>query len=123
MKSRIAIHERGHQGERRAETYLSELGWRCIGRNVRFRLGEIDLVFEVEEGRGVLLVLVEVRTRAARAMVSPCESVRGPKVRRMLNAAEAFLARYRGPAREVRLDLVAIEGEKVRHYADFVPWK
>jgi putative endonuclease len=123
MVNEIGIHARGKKGEQRAEAHLTGLGWKCIARNVRFRVGEIDLVFEVKGVRGVLLVLVEVRVRAGGALVSPAESLRGPKERRMRNAAAAFLARYRGEAQEVRLDLVSIEGEEVRHYPDFLPRK
>jgi putative endonuclease len=117
------IRDKGREGERRAEEHLSAMGWRCIGRNVLFRVGEIDLVFERETSGGCMLVLVEVRARSVGAMVSPGESIRGMKARRMFRAAEAFLARYRGRAREVRFDLVAVEGDQVKHYPDFLPWR
>ncbi len=99
------------------------IGWRCIGRNVLFRVGEIDLVFERETPRGWMLVLVEVRTRARGSMVSPGESLQGPKAKRMILAAEAYLVRYHGRACEVRFDLVSVEGEDLRHYPDFLPWR
>jgi putative endonuclease len=119
----MEIHEKGRQGERRAERYLESLGWKCIGRNVRFKVGEIDLIFETSGPQGSLLILVEVRTRAIGAMANPLESLCGQKAGRLRRAGEAFLARYRGAAREVRMDLVSIEGDEVRHFPDVMPWR
>ena len=112
--------EVGSRFERRAEAYLLSRGYRVIGRNVRFRCGEIDLVCETNEGTGPGLVLVEVRMRAVDAMVGPEESLIGAKQGRFKRAARMYLSRYRGRATWVRLDLIAVQGERVSHYENFL---
>ena len=121
MKS-PAIDKRtiGFQFERMAEAFLAQKGLRLLARNLHFRGGEIDLVFEEVGPRGVTLVLVEVRMRQRGAWITPEESLVGVKNRRVLKAAQGFLLGYRGKANEVRLDLVAIEGDRIRHLKGFI---
>ena len=63
---------------------------------------------------------VEVRTRATRAFGGPEETVSPAKQRRVLAAARDFLARWRGPERGARFDVVAIidspSGPKLEHF-------
>ncbi len=110
----------GFQYEKRAEAFLIETGLRLLARNLHFRGGEIDLVFEEFGPLGVTLVLVEVRMRKSGAWLTPEESLIGVKSRRLLKAAQGFLLSYRGRANEVRLDLVAIEGDRIRHLKGFI---
>ena len=74
-------------------------------RNLRNRLGEIDLVTKAKDGT---IVFVEVRTRsgpgAGRAAL---DSVHGEKRRRLWNAASAHLARAY-PEEPARIDLIAV---------------
>ena len=64
---------------------------RVIGRNVRTRSGEIDLVLREAAG----YVFVEVKTRRASSFVSAVEAVDRRKARRIAALAEAWLA-HRG---------------------------
>jgi putative endonuclease len=112
----------GWEVERRAEGWLlarSGPGTRVAARNFRCKSGEIDLVLEVPlsgAGGGTELVFVEVRARtAASSWVDGIGSVSFPKQRRLAKAIRIYLAGYRGPARRVRLDLLAWDGREWTH--------
>lgn len=94
----------GAAGEEAAARLLVEKGYRVVARNHRCRLGEVDLVAE----RGPLLVFVEVRTRATSVFGGPEETVDARKRRRFIAAVRDYLSRRRGPAREIRFDVVAV---------------
>jgi putative endonuclease len=106
----------GDAGEGAAAELLRSRGYRIVARNHRCRRGEVDLVAE----KGELLVFVEVRTRATEAFGSPEETVSPAKQRRVLAAARDFLARWRGPERGARFDVVSVvdspQGPKLQHF-------
>lgn len=98
---------RGRAAESAALTWLTDRGLRYVARNVRCRMGEIDLVLMDRE----CLVFVEVRYRKAGNLLNAVESIGAVKQRRLIAAASWFLARNPGYAnREVRFDVVAIDG-------------
>ena len=105
----------GDLGEKAAEDLLAAQGYRIVARKHRCSRGEVDLVAE----RGELLVFVEVRTRATAAFGGPEETVGAAKQQRVVRAARDFLARWRGPPRVARFDVVAIvdhpEGPRLSH--------
>ena len=79
--------ETGRYGESLAERYFSGKGWTILGRNVRVRGGEIDLVaVDGEE-----MVVVEVRTRTIGKTLPAEESV-GPRILRVLVRSGRILA-------------------------------
>jgi len=94
----------GDAGEKAAEDWLARDGYRVVARKHRCPRGEVDLVLE----RGELLVFVEVRTRATALFGAPEETVGAAKQRRIVRAARDFLARWRGPPRGARFDVVAV---------------
>jgi len=108
----------GDLGEKAAEDLLAAQGYRIVARKHRCSRGEVDLVAE----RGELLVFVEVRTRATAAFGGPEETVGAAKQQRVVRAARDFLARWRGPPRGARFDVVAIvdhpEGPRLSHIPD-----
>lgn len=83
-----------HPGERR-----------LLAQNQAWRGGELDLVFEEKSKKGVLLVFCEVRCRN-HARITAVETLTHGKRKRLRNSAARFLARYTGPARGVRFDLL-----------------
>jgi putative endonuclease len=112
--------ETGTKYEQLAERHLLDKGYRLLGRNVRVRGGEIDLLFE-DWGRSAgVLVFVEVRMRDPRSFETPEESLGQAKRERLRRAAIMILSRYRGNASEVRFDLVAVSGSDIRHHEDFI---
>ncbi len=103
----------GWDWERVAEKSLVEAGYRILERNFRAAQGEIDLVAE-ENG---VVVFVEAKGRRGLGFGSPEEAVTLEKQRRILRAAEAWLARHGAANRACRFDVVSIldapEGRKV----------
>ena len=110
----------GAKFERLAEDHLTGIGYRFLARNFRIRGGEIDLIFEDWSGAQGVLVLVEVRMRSANSLLLPEESITSQKEARLKKAAVAYISRYRGRAKEVRFDLVAIRGTTLTHFRDFI---
>jgi putative endonuclease len=106
----------GDVGEKAAEEMLTALGYRIVARNHRCRRGEVDLIAEHDD----VLVFVEVRTRATSRFGAPEETVGFAKQQRVVRAARDFLARWRGPPRSARFDVVAIVdqpgGPRLTHF-------
>lgn len=115
----------GAEGERRAALFLRKnQGYKIVAHNWRSphdRRDEIDLVCR----DGEVLVFVEVKTRAADALVSGYYAVDRAKKRVMLRACTDYLRRLGSAARPVtyRFDVVEVSraGEAgaepvVRHF-------
>ena len=100
---------RGDDAERRAERWLTRQGLRLIERNHHCRAGEIDLIMDDQDS----VVFVEVRARAARALVDAASSVTRTKQRRIVQAARHFLAGRRDLwQRACRFDVMAMDGDQ-----------
>lgn len=82
------------------EEYLA-LGYTCLGRRVRLRHGEIDLIMQDSYGT---VVFVEVKTRRLPGFGS-VEAVHAKKMMAMRNAAAEWLRSTEG-FNEVRFDVV-----------------
>lgn len=120
----------GTRGERLAARMLRRHGYRVLARNVRLRVGEVDLVCEAPDRRTI--VIVEVKTRcpdgtgtAAAARVPPQANVGAAKTRKLRALARA-LARANGwEGRPLRIDVVAVLWRRdgtasVRHFVNAV---
>ena len=102
---------KGRAGEDEAALFLTERGLDVVARNVRAGGGEIDLV----AGDGGTVVFVEVKWRRDASRGAPAEAVTPLKRRKLLSAARAWLAENpSGVSRDVRFDVVAIEGDAKR---------
>lgn len=108
----------GNRGERAAVRYLRSLGYRIVGRNVRNRAGEVDIIAL----DGSVLVFVEVKTRKSCAAGAPEEAVDHHKQRQLIRAASMYLAQRGMQNHRFRFDVISIiwpEGTKtpeIRHY-------
>ena len=113
--------ERGSRGEGIAAAWLDRRGYRILARNVRCRLGEIDIV--AADGRSV--VFVEVKGKGGGAHGRPEEMVTRAKRRRLTLLARWYLQQRGWLARPARFDVVAIDwgpaGAAVRHIVDAFP--
>lgn len=118
-----ARSELGLQGERHAERFLKQRGFKLIARRFATPVGEIDLVMRVAE----TLVFVEVKTQSDRTFKDPQEQVTTPKQRRLIRAVRWFLEHKRWTERPCRFDIVAVVlpesgPPEVTHFPDaFVP--
>ncbi|MCQ2449057.1 MAG: YraN family protein [Clostridia bacterium] len=79
----------GREGEQRVAEYLKQQGYIIVKRNYRDRFGEVDIIAETRD----TLVFVEVKTRAAGALVSGFEAVDTHKQRRLYKTGMLFLER------------------------------
>lgn len=106
-----ARREDGDAVERAARAYLESAGLRLLAANVGYRRGELDLV--MLEGTGALrtVVFVEVRYRRSQGFGGAAASVDAGKRRRLVLAAQQFLASHR-ELRELpcRFDVLAARG-------------
>lgn len=104
--------ETGRQGEEHARQYLRASGLIILGRNLRGKAGEIDLVAL----DGEILVFIEVRQRHSRQYGGAAASVNRNKQRRLVRTAQYFLPRltqcyFRGATPACRFDVVSVEPE------------
>lgn len=101
----------GAAAEQRAIDALVAEGYRVVERNVRLRLGELDVV----AWEGDVLVFVEVRSRASARFGHAAQAVNVAKQRQVAKVAQAYLStRSISPApRRIRFDVVAITGDEL----------
>ena len=93
----------GARAETLAATHLARQGLSVLARNFRVRGGEIDLI--CRDGR--TLVFVEVRLRRNGDFGGAAASITATKRRRLLLAAQHYLARQ--PDAECRFDCVLLD--------------
>lgn len=95
----------GALGESYAAAYYRNHGYSLCAANYRTRFGEVDLIAEKKH----TLIFIEVKTRRAGAMVSGSEAVTPEKQRRIILAAQEYIACY-FPKRQprVRFDVVEV---------------
>lgn len=108
--------QRGDRVERAAREFLERAGLRPVAANANYRGGELDLVMHDPGARdGGTLVFVEVRYRRTNAFGGGAASVDAGKRRRIVKAAQAFLAAHPGHARcACRFDVVEASGAPER---------
>ena len=94
----------GKRGEDAAARFLSQRGWTIVERNVRSRLGEIDLV---ARDRGTL-VFVEVKCRREPQGDPPEAAVTPDKQRRLGRLAAGYLKRHGLGEIACRFDVLAV---------------
>jgi len=108
----------GLLGERLAERYLTEQGWRTLGRRVRSGHRDLDLVME----RDGVVAFVEVKARTGARFGDPVEAVDWRKRRELVRSALVWMDRNGVTARSYRFDVVGVlvtEGRaRIRHLPD-----
>ncbi len=102
---RQAAFRTGLSAESRAAAFLIAKGFRILARRWRSPVGEIDIIAR----RRGLLVFVEVKARERLDLDDAAESVTVRQQRRVVAAAEAWLAQY-GDQRisDIRFDVVLV---------------
>ena len=110
-------YERGRSGESLAAEFLCERGLKILDRNIRYPLGEIDLVAL----DGKTLVFVEVRSRSCKTHGLPQESVTRSKQKRLTRLAQWYLKQHRLEQHSARFDVIAIIWEKNDASVEWIP--
>lgn len=104
----------GRVGERLAARHMRTQGYRVIGRNVRLRVGEADIVCEAPDRRTIVIVEVKTRVRrtglsAAGAAVGPEGNVGMHKQHKLRQVAESLARLNDWQNRPIRIDVIAVE--------------
>lgn len=108
---RSAAFRLGVSAENRAALLLAAKGYRTLAKRWKTPVGEIDLVVK----RGALIVFVEVKARAG--LDAAAEAVLPRQKRRIIAAAEAWLAAHPEHAGyDMRFDAILVApGKLPRH--------
>jgi putative endonuclease len=111
----IATDRFGLTGERVAERWLREHGWRLLGRRYRSGRRDIDLIAE----RDGLVAFVEVKARSGVRFGDPVEAVNWKKRNDLIRSATTWIERNGRPGEQYRFDvigvLIAERRVRVRH--------
>ena len=97
--------ERGRRGEQLAARFLQSRGYRIEQANIRFPVGEIDLV----AWDNATLCFVEVRSASSLDWGGALASITDRKRRRLIRAAQWYVQRARPMSQALRFDVVAIQ--------------
>ena len=100
-RERISL---GKKGEALALKKIESLGYRCIARNYRCPLGEIDLIAR----DGDTLVFLEIKTRRGRSLGFAKEAINWRKKRQLSKVALAYMKAHDCCNVKSRFDIVAI---------------
>lgn len=101
-------HAFGQEAEERAAAFLARHGYRILERNLRTRLGEVDIVAM----DGDTLVFVEVRSRRDASAVHPAATVTRRKQRQVVRVAMLYCQKHEVRDTMIRFDVVAVLGER-----------
>lgn len=107
-------HVLGAGAEERAAAFLEQQGLHILERNVKLKVGEIDMVAT----DGDTLVFVEVRARTHPDQVHPAATVTPAKQRRVVRCAMAYCQQRKVRDTMIRFDVVAVLGPRggIEHY-------
>ena len=110
LTRRKAAEKRGRRGEALAALLLVCKGYRILGRRVKTRAGEIDLI--AKSPRGVVC-FIEVKSRPDEGLATDAIGLR--QRGRIARAAELYLAGKSSPA---RFDVITVVKRLPRHFKD-----
>lgn len=103
----MSTQEAGLRSEQKAMDYLTSQGLRCIMRNYRCRLGEIDLIMRDQD----YLVFIEVRARTSQGFGGGVASINLAKQQKLLKTASHYLLINKLQDKQpVRFDVVSLDG-------------
>lgn len=105
--------------EQRAADFLRAHNVKIWKRNYRAgRTGEVDIIGTDEK----ILVFFEVKYRSSACFGSPEEAVDLRKQRSICRTAVHFMQENKISGRQVRFDVIAVEGEEIRWIRDAFPY-
>lgn len=96
--------ELGRLGEDLALQKIRKLGYRCLVRNYRCSLGEVDLIAR----DGDTLVFIEIKTRRGRPLEFAKEAISRKKRRQLSKVALSYIRDHDCADVKSRFDVVAI---------------
>ncbi|MCJ7594412.1 MAG: YraN family protein [Desulfobacterales bacterium] len=108
--------ELGRLGEDLALKKIKKMGYRCLVRNYRCTLGEVDLVAR----DGDTLVFIEIKTRRGKSLEYAKEAVTMKKRRQLSKVALSYMRDHDCADVKSRFDVVAISLEGNRREIEVV---
>jgi len=108
--------ELGRLGEDLALKKIKKMGYRCLVRNYRCTLGEVDLVAR----DGDTLVFIEIKTRRGKSLEYAKEAVSMKKRRQLSKVALSYMRDHDCADVKSRFDVVAISLEGNRREIEVV---
>jgi putative endonuclease len=103
----------GQQGEQMIESYLTEKGYKIIGKNYRKKTGEIDLI--AKNPAQDEIVFIEVKTRKTDTYGMPEEAVDPRKLKKIEKTALFWFQENPTVSLPWRIDVLALEiGGKIK---------
>lgn len=94
----------GKLGEELALKKIKGLGYKCIARNYRCPMGEVDLIAK----DGDCLVFIEIKTRKGKSLGYAKEAITPLKKRKLSKVALAYMKSNNCSDVQSRFDVVAI---------------
>lgn len=98
----------GRQAEQQALQFLQQQGLRWRASNVRYAVGELDLVMQ----DGATVVMVEVRYRQSQRYGGALASITPRKQARIIAAAQHYVIIQGLTTAAIRFDVVALSGDQ-----------
>ncbi len=98
----------GDLGEKIAEKYLKEKGYKILDRNFRYKkLGELDLV--AQKGAGVIFFEVKARRKKHLSNFMPEDNITYQKQKKLIKLAQLWLAKRKLEDINWQIDILGIE--------------
>lgn len=94
----------GVLGERIAESYLTQMGYKILEKNFRGSRGEIDIIAQDND----VICFIEVKTRTGEVYGTPSESVDIRKMAKISHMAMMYLYKKKLRNKPCRFDVVEI---------------
>ena len=95
----------GAKGERRARLYLVLHGYKILEKNTLYGHKEIDIIAK----KGKTYAFVEVKSRTGARAIAPALSVNTAKKKRVISAANAYVARNGIRNAYLRFDIIEVD--------------
>lgn len=101
----------GVQGEVLAEEYLKSKKYKILCKNYTTKIGEIDIVAQIED----VVVFVEVKARNTRRFGMPREAITPYKQNKIRKVATQYMLKHKLMNSKVRFDCIEILGDDITH--------
>lgn len=99
----------GKKGEDKAAKYLEGQGCSILARNFRVRAGEIDIIATNDQE----IIFAEVKFRKSSIFGGAISALPIKRIERLRNAALVYLSENENTDKQVKLVLLAIQGDKI----------
>ena len=96
--------ELGAKGEKLAAKFLRRKGYRIVQRNYKCKLGEIDIVAQING----MFAFVEVRTKSTAEFGPPQYSITTAKRKQITKAALSYIREKNLAGQSCRFDVIAV---------------